>query len=103
MRKYDEDEILIFAGKFADEFVWTLPISQQSDALRNRIADRAEVVMKDWDGSPRVPLPEELLDRMRAVAKQVVEDSRRAREASENVVSGRSYPVRLSDPPVKVF
>lgn len=62
-RKYDEDEILIFSGKFADEFTrrfFSAVQNKVGEIVRNAVADNVESVMKNYKGDGLVPLPADL-------------------------------------------
>ncbi len=72
--KYDSDEILILAGKFADQHNATFfsqVLSKNGDKLRNAVADAVENVMRDYTGVADVPLPKDLLADMTRVADTV--------------------------------
>lgn len=72
MEKYTEDEILIFAGKFADKAVKDFLYNIQSnhvEAIRNAIADAAEGAMSAYKGIADVPLPKDLLEEMGRVGQ----------------------------------
>jgi hypothetical protein len=67
IRKYDEDEVLIFSGKFADKFTerfFEALKDTYSETMRNTVADSVEKVMKGYDKYAEVPLPEDLQEAM---------------------------------------
>lgn len=61
IRKYDEDEIMILSGQFADHFQNE---HRLTDEKRNLVADRVERIMAEYTGPNRVPLPGDLVDEM---------------------------------------
>lgn len=68
---YSEDEVLIFGGKFADQFAsvfFSKLGADHHDSVRNAVADAVEKVMKGYKGRASVPLPKDLLDAMDSVA-----------------------------------
>jgi hypothetical protein len=79
--QYDEDEILILGGKFADgftkQFFEELRIDHEG-SIRDVVADTVETVMRDYQGDADVPLPKDLLSQMQksaeAIATEVMAD-----------------------------
>jgi nicotinamidase-related amidase len=72
---YSEDEVLIFAGAFADECVKrTFPdlVEDEFDRVRNLIADAVEPLIRNYDGFPSVPLPKWLRVDMDIEAHRVI-------------------------------
>lgn len=67
IRKYDDDEVLIFGGKFADEFTnrfFSAMRHKIGEAVRNAVADNVETVMRNHIGYAEVPLPAALREAM---------------------------------------
>lgn len=65
--KYDDDEAMIIAGKFADrmtELFFDRLKSGAEEAARNYIADLLEVDIKYYAGAAEGELPDELRQRM---------------------------------------
>lgn len=73
-QKYDEDEVMIFAGRFADQFTavfFSKMQAEHADEVRNSVANAAEDVMRSYPGDAAVPLPKDLLAGMKSVADTV--------------------------------
>lgn len=60
--KFDEDEILIIAGKLADLAVETIRSGMEDnlEIARNAASDEIEKLIRKWDGACTLPLPFEL-------------------------------------------
>jgi hypothetical protein len=75
--KYSDDEVLIFGGKFADQFAAVFFARIQAmhgDTIRNAVADAVEVAIRDWPGDPYVPLPKNLIADMTVRAQHVAHE-----------------------------
>lgn len=73
--RYDEDEVLIFGGRVADEVMRRLKLitgftDDEHDAIRNHAADAAEAEMEAWCGpTPPLTLPVQLVKLMTEAAR----------------------------------
>jgi hypothetical protein len=76
---YNEDEVLVLAGRLADEVADSLHIEHEDihDTARNAAAEAAERVMDEWTGEATVPLPDWLRVTMTAAALAAAKKARR--------------------------
>jgi hypothetical protein len=81
-RKYSDDEVLIFSGKFADKFTadWFQTYrNSKFESVRNAVAEEVEGVMRGYAAtSEMVPLPKDLLHMMTTAANAVVDTALRS-------------------------
>lgn len=80
---YSDDEVMIFAGKVADQYMerrFGSSVEELNetihDDIRNNIAEAMESVMRDWEGQADAPLAVELVERMNLAGDAVVRSIR---------------------------
>ena len=68
IRKYDDDEVMIFSGRVADKVAAIFFEAMRLEffeVVRNAMVDNVEAVMRGYAGDAEVPLPDDLKELMR--------------------------------------